>query len=80
VPPGGQVAQDIAYLGSLDADAVPALVAALPYLADPDRRQAEAALYDFAYELRRDNSVGDPAAWNLARERARAALAAVPAH
>jgi uncharacterized protein DUF4153 len=80
VPPGGQVAQDIAYLGSLDADAVPALVAALPYLADTDRRQVEAALVTFGDELRHDNSAGDPAAWNLARERARAALAAMQPH
>ena len=44
------------------------------------RRQVEAALYDFRYDLQRDNTAGDPVAWNLARERARAALAAISPH
>jgi hypothetical protein len=73
VPEYGERTLDTTYLGSLDADAVPQLVAALPGLSEPQRRELRPLLADAhrRYVLERD------ASWqgaNLARERARAAL------
>jgi hypothetical protein len=74
VPAYGERTLDAPYVGSLDADAVPALVAALPRLPAEQRAELEPLLRD-AW----DRYVGPGAdrswqAWNVARERARAAL------
>jgi hypothetical protein len=77
VPPDGQAALDADYLAVLPDDAVPVLVAALPQLSGNDALRIERALD------RRERALADPAtqtpfSWNLARERARAALADRP--
>jgi hypothetical protein len=77
VPPDGQVTLDTVYLGRLDADAVPALVAALPALPEPARSEVRRSLSVFGFELDVEASRGDWPAWNLSRERARAALASL---
>jgi hypothetical protein len=74
VPPDGQLILDTAYLGRLDADAVPALVGALSRLPEPARTEIRRSLDAFGWELALEESRGDWAAWNLSRERARAAL------
>jgi hypothetical protein len=76
VPPGGRTGLDEGYLASLGDEAVPAVVASVDRLPDPlDRAYLERFLDGRAAELRENPSLlGWPAA-NLARERARAALA-----
>jgi uncharacterized protein DUF4153 len=74
VPADGQTTLDTTYLGSLDADAIPAMVAALPLLPGWARAEVVEQLRDSALRLDLAAPVGDVAAWNLARERARAAL------
>jgi hypothetical protein len=74
VPPDGEVALDTVYLGRLDADSVPALVAALPALPEPAHSEVRRSLSTFAFELDLEAPRGDWPAWNLSRERARAAL------
>jgi hypothetical protein len=78
IPPDGEPVLDAAYLGSLDADAVPALVAAVPRLAPDVRRAVVRDLERFRSRLERDAPAGDLAGWNLARERAREALRSLP--
>ena len=78
VPPDGKVGLDASYLGLLPDDAVPVLVAALPNLPAQDAAAVRQRL-----EIRRAQLASDPAtmalaAWNLGRERARAALATMP--
>jgi hypothetical protein len=72
VPEFGEETLDTAYLGTFDADAVPALVGAVPRLSMPERTDLENRLLELRARLEADR--GDPAAWNLAREKARAAL------
>jgi Domain of unknown function (DUF4173) len=72
VPEFGEETLDTAYLGSFDADAVPPLVEAIPRLSMPARTDLENRLRELRDRLETDR--GDPAAWNLAREEARAAL------
>ena len=60
---------DVAYLARLGDDAVPVLVARLPTLKPEQRRELATAL------LARHESNGGWTAWNLARSRARHALA-----
>jgi hypothetical protein len=78
VPPDGQAALDADYLAVLPDDAVPVLVDALPQLTTSD------AVYRIQRALHeRQRALADPAnrtpfAWNLGRERARAALADRP--
>jgi two-component system, OmpR family, sensor histidine kinase BaeS len=74
VPPDGRHGLDLDYALTLGDDAVPALVAALPALSDGDRALAMSDLEDRWRELQRPTATNWPA-WNLARERARAALA-----
>jgi hypothetical protein len=74
IPPDGEVTLDTVYLGGLDADAVPALVAALPALPEPARSEVRRSLTVFGFELDVEASRDDWPAWNLSRERARAAL------
>jgi hypothetical protein len=72
VPDFGQETLDAAYLGTFDADAVPALVAALPRLGPIEQVTLETRLRYLRERLEVDRD--DRAAWNLARERARADL------
>jgi hypothetical protein len=76
VPPGGRTGLDAAYLASLDDDAVPRIVGALPTLPPGARSVLEQAIQDREQVLADPGLTGWPA-WNLGRERARAALAAV---
>jgi hypothetical protein len=74
VPPGGEVALDAAYLAGLGDGAIPRIVEALPRLRTADRL----ALLDILAE-EHDRLATEPRligwpAWNLDRERARAAL------
>ena len=75
VPAGGRVGLDNAYLSTLGDDAVPAMVAALPELAEPDRLAVRAHLEERRRELASDPGLAGWPAWNLARAQARAALA-----
>jgi hypothetical protein len=72
VPEFGEETLDTAYLGTFDADAVPALVEAVSRLDIRARSDLENRLRELRRRLEVDR--GDPAAWNLARENARAAL------
>jgi hypothetical protein len=64
---------DIAYLGSLESDAVPAIIAALDDLDAGDRASAEELLGWHREQLAQDAARGW-AGWNLSRERARSLL------
>jgi hypothetical protein len=72
VPEFGEQTLDTTYLGTFDADAVPALVAAAPRLDPVARADLESRLRALGERLEEDR--GDPAAWNVARENARLAL------
>ena len=78
VPPGGKTGLDVEYLRVLPDDAVPALVAALPALPEPEAGLVHSMLVVRRHELASDAALTAPAAWNLGRERARAALATMP--
>lgn len=78
VPPGGHSGIDLQYGMSLGDDAIPDLVVALTIVPAPE---GSSLLYQL--RLRRDDlereAVGaSPLSWNLARERARAALSRLP--
>jgi hypothetical protein len=76
VPPGGRTGLDEAYLTSLGDEAVPAAVAAVDRLPDPgDRMALDRFLGSRAWALANEPARQGWPAWNLARERARAALA-----
>jgi len=66
---------DAPYLGTLGADAIPALAEALPELQPPQRPEALEALRASHERLAEDDRSWP--AWNLARERARTALEAL---
>jgi hypothetical protein len=74
IPPDGRVGLDAEYLGSLGDDAVPAMVAAYRSLGAADRDALAAVLEERRYALGDESIRGWPA-WNLARTRAREALA-----
>ena len=74
VPPDGRHGLDVWYALTLGDDAVPALVAALPALSAEERGWVITDLEDRWRELNRPEATA-VASWNLARERARAALA-----
>lgn len=76
VPAGGRTGIDAAYVASLGDDAIPALVAAYGKLPPADDRLVGLALQRRWAVLRAFPPDGDPAAWNLGRARARAALLA----
>jgi hypothetical protein len=78
VPPDGYPGLDSEYLLSLDDDAIPTLVAALDALGPADRLEVLAALTARRDELVAEAAEGGIASWNLARERAREALATLP--
>lgn len=74
VPPDGRKGLDVSYAVTLGDDAVPALVAALPALSPGDRAWLMLDLEARWRDLNRPEVTAWPA-WNLASERARAALA-----
>ncbi len=74
VPVDGRRGLDLDYATTLGDDAVPALIAALPTLPEADRAWLTIHLEYRWQELNRPPATAWPA-WNLARERARAALA-----
>jgi hypothetical protein len=76
VPAGGRTGIDAAYVASLGDDAIPALVAAYGKLPPADDRLVGLALQRRWAVLRDFPPDRDPAAWNLGRARARAALVA----
>jgi hypothetical protein len=78
VPPDGEASLDADYLAVLPDDAIPALVAALPSLPDGERERVLRSLYARRFELAKEDAYTSPFAWNLGRERARAALATLP--
>ena len=75
IPPDGRVGLDAEYLGSLGDDAVPAMVAAYPSLGAADRAALARVLSAQRGSLTEDDSIRGWPAWNLARTRARDALA-----
>jgi Domain of unknown function (DUF4173) len=74
VPADGHTGLDLEYLSVLPDDAIPVVVAALPMLPEPDRSAIESFLEARRVELAVDPAYQGPWAWNLGRERARAAL------
>jgi len=78
VPPDGWAGLDVEYLAVLPDDAIPVLVEALPRLPEAERDDVARLLYTRRWELASDPAFASPAAWNLGRERARAALATLP--
>jgi Domain of unknown function (DUF4153) len=75
VPSGGRTGLDADYLTSLGDEAVPAVVAAYDRLGSEDRRRLTPFLQARAGALGADPSLTGWPAWNLARQRAREALA-----
>ncbi|HEY0443095.1 MAG TPA: DUF4173 domain-containing protein [Candidatus Limnocylindrales bacterium] len=75
---GVRVPVDTEYLATLQSDAIPELVAAIPQLSSVSRAQVLVSLRQFEERLDRDAPAGDPAAWNLSRQLARQALATLP--
>jgi hypothetical protein len=78
VAPGGHAGFDTDYVLELGDDAIPSLVAALAYLPPGDRFTVLERLRIRQQDLAVDASTRSPFAWNLARERAREALAELP--
>ena len=78
VPADGQASLDADYLEVLPDDAIPALVAALPALPEADAARVRRLLYPRRFELENQRAYTSPFAWNLGRERAKAALATLP--
>ena len=78
VPRNGEASLDADYLGVLPDDAIPALVAALPSLPAQERVRVMGLLYERRFELSKEPAYASPFAWNLGRERAKAALATLP--
>jgi hypothetical protein len=78
VPPDGEASLDSDYLAVLPDDAIPALVAALPSLPVQERERVLTLLKARRTELAHEDAYLSPFAWNLGRERARAALATLP--
>ncbi len=76
VPPGGRSGLDRAYLMSLGDEAIPAVVASYDRLPASDRLRLDPFLVERAAELATDPSLQGWPSFNVARERARAALAA----
>jgi two-component system sensor histidine kinase BaeS len=78
VPAGGHSGFDLDYGLTLGDDSIPALVAALDRLPSGDRMNALAELWARRHDLETDGTTSSPFAWNLSRERARAALVNLP--
>ena len=78
VPADGFRGLDYQYLEVLPDDAVPAMVAAIPYLREPNAAELHRLLTARKAALANDPSLQSPWAWNLGRERARDALETLP--
>lgn len=78
VPADGHSGLDLEYLSVLPDDAIPVVVAALPRLSEPDASAIRAFLEERRVELAVDPAYRGVSAWNLGRERARAALGSAP--
>ena len=78
VAPGGFAGFDLPYSLTLGEDAVPDLVTALAVLPPTDRQALLTQLQDRREALAGDPTTAGPLSWNLSRERARAALEALP--
>ena len=78
VPPDGEASLDADYLEVLPDDAIPALVAALPALPASESHRLRGQLRIRADRMAREDAFTSPFAWNLGRERAKAALATLP--
>lgn len=76
VAPGGRTGLDAAYLAGLGDGAVPVVLAALDRLDAADRAALRGWLDARSTALATDPSLAGWPSWNLARERARAALSA----
>jgi hypothetical protein len=77
VPPDGRRGLDVYYMLTLDDDAVPAFVAALPALTGDERAAVGYELQVRRVTLSQPELTAWPA-WNLAREEARQALRPLP--
>jgi len=78
VPPGGHSGFDLQYGMTLGDDAIPDLVAALAIVPAPEGSTLLNQLHLRREELEREAASEGPLSWNLARERAREALARLP--
>ncbi len=78
VPADGEVALDAAYLDVLPDDAIPTIVAALPSVPDSTAARLRTLLVQRKMVLAAEPGYASPFAWNLGRERAKAALATLP--
>ncbi len=78
VPPDGWVGLDVDYLRELPDDAIPVLVEALPRLPSEEGAAIRSMLAERLFRLATDPAAASPAAWNLGRERAKAALRDLP--
>jgi len=78
VPPDGEVSLDSDYLAVLPDDAIPALVAALPALKPVEAVRVRRLLDNRRAELAQEPAYTSPFAWNLGRERAKAAIDTLP--
>jgi hypothetical protein len=78
VPPGGHSGIDLQYGMTLGDDAIPDLVAALAIVPAPEGSTLLYQLHLRREELEREATGESPLSWNLARERAREALARLP--
>jgi hypothetical protein len=78
VPPDGHSGLDAEYLAVLPDDAIPVMVEALPSLPGPEAAEVLVILRARQTVLASDTAYQSPFAWNLGRERARAALATLP--
>jgi hypothetical protein len=78
VAPGGHTGFDASYALTLGDDAVPDLVVALEYLPQRERDMVLRDLVMRRAQLATDQTSTGWASWNLARERARQALAELP--
>ena len=78
VPPDGEATLDADYLEVLPDDAIPGLVAALPALPEREAARVRRLLDARRAELAQQAAYTSPFAWNLGRERAKAALSTLP--
>lgn len=78
VPPDGHSGLDAGYLAILPDDSIPVLVEALPRLPAQEASDVRSILLGRRLEIESDEAYRSPFAWNLARERALAALATLP--
>ena len=79
VAPGGHAGLDVDYGMTLGDDAIPDLVLALEVVSEGDRRTLLDLLRVRRAEIEAEGAVAGPLSWNLARARAREALARLPA-